>query len=337
MSYCITKSHVTATDIASDNRAITLWAEGRVTGNCRRWRLPKTESHQPGSSNRRHGGLEGLARLFSGLYPLRRVFAATLLPPFCSDTEVRVARAGLSNYGHRERCTGELHRWENRASMNASGASILANPHPCGHIVYPYTDEGLLGQAVSLFTSAGLRDGDGVILIISADHCESIKLRLQLEGINPEAYEATGQLVFVMAEDLLRTFVPNGTLDEQVFTTTVANLITRTKQSATPARRVRVFGEMVSELRTNDPAATTRLEELWNDVVKEHAVSLLCTYALHHAGDSIPAALIHLHTAKYRTRRRHQQHLEKTGQRPAVIDLPTGKYPVMSTAGVDLW
>ena len=181
--------------------------------------------------------------------------------------------------------------------MNASGASILANPHPCGHIVYPYTDEGLLGQAVSLFTSAGLRDGDGVILIISADHCESIKLRLQLEGINPEAYEATGQLVLVMAEDLLRTFVPNGTLDEQVFTTTVADLITRTKQSATPARRVRVFGEMVSELRTNVPAATTRLEELWNDVVKEHAVSLLCTYALHHAGDSIPAALIHLHTA----------------------------------------
>lgn len=180
--------------------------------------------------------------------------------------------------------------------MNASGASILANPHPCGHIVYPYTDEGLLGQAVSLFTSAGLRDGDGVVLIISADHCESIKLRLQLEGINAEAYEATGQLVCMMAEDLLRTFVSNDTLDEQVFSTTIADLITRTKQSATPPRRVRVFGEMVSELRTKDVAATTRLEELWNDVVKEHAVSLLCTYALHHAGDSIPAALIHLHT-----------------------------------------
>jgi hypothetical protein len=29
--------------------------------------------------------------------------------------------------------------------MNAKGASILVNPHPCGHIVYPYTDEGLAG------------------------------------------------------------------------------------------------------------------------------------------------------------------------------------------------
>jgi hypothetical protein len=180
--------------------------------------------------------------------------------------------------------------------MNASGASILTNPHPCGHIVYPYTDEGLLGQAVSLFTSAGLRDGDGVILIISSEHCESIKFRLQLEGISAAAYEATGQLVCVIAEDLLRTFVSNDTLDEQVFRTTIAELITRTKMTATPPRRVRVFGEMVSELRTKDVAATTRLEELWNAVVQEHAVSLLCTYALYHPGDGIPSAIVHLHT-----------------------------------------
>ena len=65
--------------------------------------------------------------------------------------------------------------------MTARGASLLANPHPRGHIVYPYTDEGLVGQAVSLFASAGIRDGEGVILIMSADHCESIIVRLQLE------------------------------------------------------------------------------------------------------------------------------------------------------------
>ena len=32
--------------------------------------------------------------------------------------------------------------------MNANGASILVNPHPCGHIAYPHTDEVLVGQAV---------------------------------------------------------------------------------------------------------------------------------------------------------------------------------------------
>jgi hypothetical protein len=40
---------------------------------------------------------------------------------------------------------------------------------PCGHIVYPHIDEGLVGQAVCLFTSAGLREGDGAILIMAGD------------------------------------------------------------------------------------------------------------------------------------------------------------------------
>jgi hypothetical protein len=73
--------------------------------------------------------------------------------------------------------------------MNANAAAILANPHPCGHVVYPYTDENLVSQAVCLFASAGLRDSEGVILIMTADHCEPIKLRLRVEGFNVEAYD----------------------------------------------------------------------------------------------------------------------------------------------------
>jgi len=182
--------------------------------------------------------------------------------------------------------------------MNAKGASILVNPHPCGHIVYPYTDEGLVGQAVSLFASAGLRDGEGVILIMSADHCESIKLRLQLEGIGAEAYEHSGQLICITAEELLANFIVNGVLDEGLFKATIGSLIEKVRASVgngNPAR-VRVFGEMVSQLRVQDLEATTRLEELWNDVIANHSVSLLCTYALCDAGDHLPEALIQLHS-----------------------------------------
>ncbi len=182
--------------------------------------------------------------------------------------------------------------------MNANGAALLANPHPCGHLVYPYTDEGLVGQAVSLFASAGLRDGEGVILIMSAEHGEAIRLRLQLEGINADAYERSGQLICITAEDLLAKFTPNGGLDEGVFKSTVARLIEKVRASASnghPAK-VRVFGEMVSQLRNKDLTATTRLEELWNDVIKDHSVALLCTYALSGAGDEVPEALINLHS-----------------------------------------
>jgi hypothetical protein len=182
--------------------------------------------------------------------------------------------------------------------MNANGASLLVNPHPCGHIVYPYTDEGLVGQAVALFASAGLRGGEGVILIMSADHSESIKLRLQLEGLSPDVYERSGQLICVTAEKLLATFLQDGVLQEEIFSHTVASLIDRVRNSPTtsPDGKVRVFGEMVSQLRGSDPKGTARLEELWNKAIEQHSVSLLCTYALHGAGDHIPDELVCLHS-----------------------------------------
>lgn len=175
----------------------------------------------------------------------------------------------------------------------------MANPHPCGHIVYPYTDENLVGQAVCLFSSAGIRDGEGVILIMAARNCESIKLRLHVEGFDVAAYEHSGQVTCVTTEDLLARLVVDGALNEDLFRATLGGLIARAKASVSngpyPAK-VRIFGEMVSQLRNTDLVATTRLEELWNEVINEHSVSLLCTYALHNADDFIPETLIALHS-----------------------------------------
>jgi hypothetical protein len=182
--------------------------------------------------------------------------------------------------------------------MNTRGAAILANPHPCGHIVYPYTDENLVGQAVCLFASAGLRDGEGVILIMTNAHVEPIKLRLQVEGFNVERYERSGQLTCVTTDALLGTFMAEGRLDEEMFRSTVGNLIDCARAAATNEHpgKVRIFGEMVSQLRITDLTATTRLEELWNEVINNHSVSLLCTYALHNAQDHVPQSLIALHS-----------------------------------------
>jgi hypothetical protein len=182
--------------------------------------------------------------------------------------------------------------------MNAKGAALLLDPHPCGHIVYPYTDEGLVGQAVALFASAGLRDGEGVILIMSSNHSEPIKVRLQVEGINQEAYERSGQLICIKSEDLLARFITDGVLDAGLFQSTVGRLIDQARASVSNGRsgKVRIFGEMVSQLRDRNLGATTQLEELWNQVIKEHSVALLCTYALHGAEDHIPRDLMDLHS-----------------------------------------
>jgi hypothetical protein len=133
---------------------------------------------------------------------------------------------------------------------------------------------------------------------MSSDHCESFSVRLQLEGIGTEAYERSGQLVCVTTEDLLAKFIPDGVLDEGLFKSTIGHLIGKARASVSKGRRarVRVFGEMVSELRNKDLTATARLEELWNEVIKDHSVSLLCTYSLHSPEDHLPQALVDLHS-----------------------------------------
>ena len=180
--------------------------------------------------------------------------------------------------------------------MNSKAVSILTDPHPCGHIVYPYTKESQVAEAVFLFTSAGLRKSEAVLLIMTKGHCEPIRQRLQAEGFDVAVLEAKGQLVCEVAEDLLSSFLSGGKLDEHRFKTTISGMIERAKQAG-GNRPVRVFGEMVTLLWQPNPWATERLEELWNEVIEAHSVPLLCAYAL--AGTkpgAFPQSLVACHS-----------------------------------------
>jgi hypothetical protein len=182
--------------------------------------------------------------------------------------------------------------------MNSKGAAILANPHPCGHIVYPYTDEKHVAEAVCLFASAGLRKGEAVVLVMTTDHCKPIRRRLEQEGFNLKQLEGTGQLVCEDAKDLLSTFMFEGLIDELVFKTKVGTLIEKAKASGSNrTRSVRVFGEMVDLIWRSNVRTTERLEELWNEVIEAHSVPLLCAYSL--AGTKpigLPAPLMACHS-----------------------------------------
>ncbi len=168
--------------------------------------------------------------------------------------------------------------------MNAKAVALLTDPHPYGHIVYPYTDEALVGQAVTLFAGAGLRNGEGVVLVMTAAHRDSITLRLAREEFDIEALQRSGRLVCVLAEDLLAEFMRDGMPNEVVFNAAVAKLITDCRASTGSSQgRVRVFGEMVSLLWDENLRATISLEEMWNEIIDQYSVSLLCTYAFERA------------------------------------------------------
>jgi hypothetical protein len=91
--------------------------------------------------------------------------------------------------------------------------------------VYPYTDESLVGQAVTLFASGGLRNGEGVILVMTRAHYDSTKLRLVIEGYDVDSLERSGQLACVSAEDLLAQFLVEGVPDEDIFKSILSRMI----------------------------------------------------------------------------------------------------------------
>lgn len=183
--------------------------------------------------------------------------------------------------------------------MNRNGEAILADPDPGGHIVYTYTDDAQIAAAVCLFASAGLRKGQSILLVMTKDHSKPIRKRLEEEGFNLRALEKAGLLTCEDAEDLLSTFMTDGVPDERLFKAKIGRMIEKAKASGgnRPHREVRVFGEMVDLIWKANPNETQRLEELWNEVIEEHSVPLLCAYAL--AGTertAFPEALVACHS-----------------------------------------
>lgn len=181
--------------------------------------------------------------------------------------------------------------------MNPKAAAILTNPDPCGHIVYPYTDDSQVADAVCLFASAGLRKGEAVLLIMTETHCAPVLSRLQDLGLDTKELIESGHLVCEDAGKLLSSFMFDGIIDEYLFKCTVGNMISKAREASGTERPVRLFGEMVSLIRNSRPKATERLEELWNQVIQQYGVPLLCAYAL--AGnktDAMPESLLALHS-----------------------------------------
>ena len=170
--------------------------------------------------------------------------------------------------------------------MNPGGIETLTNPPLCGHIVYSYTREEQVIEAICLFAQAGLRKGESVRLVLTAAHHQPVRERLEVEGFNLNQVESFGQLVCVDARDLLATFMTDGIIDEYRFKTTVGDMIVKAKTAGGSRRTVRIFGEIVDLIWTSNPTATYRLEQLWNHVIDAHGVQLLCAYSLTRSGRS---------------------------------------------------
>jgi hypothetical protein len=164
--------------------------------------------------------------------------------------------------------------------MNSLSAAMLADPEPSAHIAYLYANDSDLADAVALFASAGFSKREAAILIATSEHKYAIRERLAQDGFELSKLEKSGQLTFASATDLIATFIHNGTFDEHLFKSDFAALINTALHNDARTNSVRIFGEMVDLLSTSQPELTLRLEQLGNELIAGHSLTVLCGYSL---------------------------------------------------------
>jgi len=162
----------------------------------------------------------------------------------------------------------------------SSCGELLDQPEPEGHFVQLYgKDDRALTRNVARYLSEGLRRGDGILVIATADHRGMLVRKLKEERAYPKAV-LEGRLVFLDAAATLARFMVDGEPDRGRFESVVGEALNGV-QSRAVHTGVRAYGEMVGLLWVGgERAAAVRLEELWNQLLESSTVSLFCAYPI---------------------------------------------------------
>lgn len=150
------------------------------------------------------------------------------------------------------------------------------------HAVQFYVDDAFLMNALTRFVGTALGAGDAAIVIATKAHRDGLAHRLKANGLDASSAIKKGRYVLLDAADTLEKFMVDGMPDASRFFNTIGPFIvgaTAVAEGAT--RRVAAYGEMVALLwERGELEAAMRLEDLWNDLAKQHSFTLLCAYPI---------------------------------------------------------
>ncbi|XXX81837.1 ATP-binding protein [Sorangium sp. So ce134] len=148
------------------------------------------------------------------------------------------------------------------------------------HAVQFYESETFLCERVAAFLAEGMDTGQPLLVIATEPHREAFVARLASARPELDALRAEGRVIFLDARETLSTFMVGAMPDPELFRGTIRRLIDQSRRGSDGVI-VRAYGEMVDVLwRDANPDAAIRLEELWNEIVSDGAVALLCAYAM---------------------------------------------------------
>jgi hypothetical protein len=159
---------------------------------------------------------------------------------------------------------------------------LLERPHSGGHVVqlYGQTDELSLAANVCRYFREGLKRGDSVLVVATADHRQLFCTELEKLGVDVPSIARDGQLVFLDAWDTLSRCTAGAQSNWTLFENVVGAAIGRAWPK-TAGAGLRAYGEMVGLLwKTRQFGAAARLEQLWNRLLAQSPFSLYCSYPI---------------------------------------------------------
>lgn len=173
-------------------------------------------------------------------------------------------------------------------SVEIKGITIGATPIPPGtvntHIAQFHSDSQTLVDRICEFFAAGAGSGDAMIIIATGEHRLLVEGCLGMRGIDLDALRASGRYAALDATETLARIVVGGKPNALLFGEVVGGAVTRLHA---PSARIRAFGEMVSLLWADGHRdAAIRLEDLWNEWIGFHPLSLMCGYSFDGAIDA---------------------------------------------------
>lgn len=160
--------------------------------------------------------------------------------------------------------------------MSNSCGTVWGEIAPSEHLVQIYQEDGAVLDSLESYVIGGLRSGDGVVVVATANHIVDLENRLQAQDIDLASARRSNQFIALDAEECLYKFMVGDWPDTALFDQLVMSVLNRAGQGG---RRVRVFGEMVAVLWAQGfSGATIRLEQLWEQACRRESFSLLCAY-----------------------------------------------------------
>jgi signal transduction histidine kinase len=163
------------------------------------------------------------------------------------------------------------------------------------HSVQFYDDDAAFLDGLGEFVGSALGSGGACVVIATQPHRDGVMERLKAWGVDPSVAIRAGRYLCADAKATLARFMVDGWPDEERFFRAIEPMLLQAGRAShqKPGPLV-AFGEMVALLWAEGKCeAAIRLEQLWNELLRQHSFSLRCAYPMGCFGQNTEEEFFH--------------------------------------------